>query len=81
MKKKSLMTLPPSLQAEKQAIKAQEDEKKRVDALMRFTKKLCMGLEPTAENLAAIKDDVLSALCGSNVSTLLHASKASATAS
>ena len=62
MKKKSLMTLPLSLQAEKQAIKAQEDEKKRVDALMRFTKKLCMGLEPTIKNLVAIKDEVIDAL-------------------
>lgn len=62
MKKKGLEILPPSLQAEAEAIKAQEDEKYRVDALMRLTKKLYMGLEPTAKKLWAVMDDVSSAL-------------------
>ncbi|MCR5750409.1 MAG: hypothetical protein K6G91_00460 [Kiritimatiellae bacterium] len=62
MKKNGLTTLPPSLQAEVDAIKAQEDEKYRVDALMRLTRKLYMGLKPTARNLGAIMDDVSSAL-------------------
>lgn len=61
-KKKGLEILPPSLQAEAEAIKAQEDEKYRVDALMRLTKKLYMGLEPTAKKLWAVMDDVSSAL-------------------
>ena len=43
-------------------IKAQEDDKYRVDALMRLTRKLYMGLEPTVENLTAISDDVGSAI-------------------
>lgn len=63
MKKKGLEILPPSLQAEVDAIKAQEDEKYRVDALMRLTRKLYMGLKPTVRNLKAIMDDVFSALC------------------
>ena len=62
MKKKKQITLPTLLQAEKDAIKAQEDEKKRVDALMRFTRKLYMGLEPTIKNLVAIEDEVIDAL-------------------
>lgn len=62
MKKKGLEILPPSLQAEMEAFKAQEDEKYRVDALMRFTRKLYMGLKPTARNFEAIMADLFFAI-------------------